>query len=142
MSSTGSISVSNGEVEFTLFIGNLVTFENAEIFCKNQGDGSSLARISNNVEFNLVQRVIEVSDAFERIWIGKILKICFTILLFSLGLRGEDAEADVTRFFFVDAVNEDMSFIHTNRGQFPWANDSELLQDQPNNLGGDEDCVV
>ena len=67
MSNFPSFSVSNGEVEFTLFIGNLVTFENAELFCKNQGIGSSLARIGNSNEFNLVQRVIELSETFERI---------------------------------------------------------------------------
>ena len=64
------------------------------------------------------------------------------MLLFSLGLRGEDVEADASNFCFVDGVNEDMSFIHTSRGQFPWANASELVQNQPNNLGRDEDCVV
>ena len=71
----------------------------------------------------------------------RILEICFTTVLFSLGLRGEEVETDVSNFFFVDGVNEDLSFIHTNRGQSPWANESELLQNQPDNRGGEENCA-
>ena len=60
---------SNDEVEFTLITGNLVTFDAAEELCAERG--TTLARISNQAEFDLVQEASIASNSFNRFWIGR-----------------------------------------------------------------------
>ena len=74
MSEVGEVfRVNNDVVKYTLFTEVLRTFENAETFCENLDEGSSLARISNRAEFDLVEEVIIESQTSERIWIGNSL---------------------------------------------------------------------
>ena len=80
MSEPGVFTGDNGEVEFTLYTGILQTFDSAERFC--EGLGGTLARISNEAEFSLVEDIVQQSQTLERIWIGNISLNTTTILSF------------------------------------------------------------
>ena len=86
----GVFTISNNEVEFTLFTVVLRTFDDAQVFCEDLGRDSSLARISTSAEFDLVEEAIEESQTPEGIWIGKLLKLnCSITLLYSRVTRSK-----------------------------------------------------
>ena len=72
----GIFRINNGEAEFALFTEVLQSFDDAVAFCIGLGTDSSLARISSQGEFDLVEELMEKSQTTSRIWIGELLGIC------------------------------------------------------------------
>ena len=96
----GVFRIENDEVEFTLFTGVLRTFDEAEAFCEILGRGSSLARIGNRAEFDLVAAVIEESQTIERIWIGKISNPNSSLTLLLSRITRRRDERKCSQLFF------------------------------------------
>ena len=71
MSEPNVFPISDGSVEFILIIGNRVNFTDAEAYCEAQE--STLARIANQQEFELVEEIRKVAQTQDRFWIGMTL---------------------------------------------------------------------
>ena len=132
-----------GDIQFTLFSEEL-SFADASASCTLKGQ--TLARISDQSEFNLVLKLLNISQNSEtstpeRFWIGikswTKLKTNNSIL----GLVGDDTRGDPNKFFFVDGRRDGFEFVQAKQpGEFPWANLSGV-DPEPNDFDSAEDCA-
>lgn len=117
-----------------------LSFEEALVVC--QQDNHTLARISNLVEFEEVEGLVN-KTGLESFWIGEVCILLLSLIAHMIipGLNDKvstpgDIEAlDTSRFSFVDGSTEGLEFFE-KPGELPWR------VDQPNNDPNDQLCVA
>lgn len=148
-----SIVATNCDTSSAIFslIGANVNFAQAREFCESN-DLGTLARISNQAEYDEVLALSQSVNFNNDFWIGKLRTLCTFVTstcrcvclpsshvsFVAAGAFDTGELPGPLGYVFVDGSEEGLDFIRSEQGEFPWAPgqpDVQILD------AGDENCA-